>query len=122
MAFATFKKLVRGLTRTREGIASSLRTAFSAHVVDEATLDELETSLLTADVGPALTEEVLAGVRKQARAGTLDGAGLREALRFALRAALGGAATTEEPPASPRVVFVVGVNGGGKTTTIGKLA
>jgi fused signal recognition particle receptor len=122
MAFATFKKLVRGLTRTREGIASSLRTAFSAHVVDEATLDELETSLLTADVGPALTEELLAGVREQARAGTLDGAGLREALRVALRAALGGPATTEEPPAPPRVVFVVGVNGGGKTTTVGKLA
>ena len=122
MAFATFKKLVHGLTRTREGIASSLRTVFSAHVVDEATLDELETSLLTADVGPALTEEVLAGVRKQARAGTLDGAGLREALRAALRAALGEAATTEGPPAPPRVVFVVGVNGGGKTTTIGKLA
>ena len=122
MAFESFKKLVRGLTRTREGIASSLSSAFSAHVVDEASLDELETSLLAADVGPALTEEVIAGVRKQARAGTLDGAGLREALRSALRNALSGAAPTEGPTAPPRVVFVVGVNGGGKTTTVGKLA
>ena len=122
MAFAAFKKLVRGLTRTREGIASSLASAFSVHAVDEATLDRLETSLLAADVGPALTEEVLAGVRKQARAGALDGKGLREALRVALRAALDGAAAPGAPVEPPRVVFVVGVNGGGKTTTIGKLA
>jgi fused signal recognition particle receptor len=122
MAFDAFKKLVRGLARTREGIASSLRSAFGAHVVDEATLDELETSLLAADLGPALTEEVLGGVRKQARAGTLDGPGLRDALRLALTAALRGAAAAEAPLAPPRVVFIVGVNGGGKTTTIGKLA
>jgi len=122
MAFETFKKLVRGLARTREGIASSLRSAFSAHTVDEATLDELETSLLAADLGPALTEEVLVGVRKQARAGALDGKGLRDALRLALREAYGDAAAAEAPLAPPRVVFVVGVNGGGKTTTIGKLA
>src|SRR5678815_1273936 len=73
VAFATFKKLVRGLTRTREGIATSLRSAFASHAVDEAALDDLETSLLAADLGPALTEEVLGGVRKRAREGTLDG-------------------------------------------------
>ena len=122
MAFDAFKKLVRGLARTREGIASSLRSAFGAHVVDEATLDELETSLLAADLGPALTHEIVEGVRRQARAGTLDGSGLREALRAALSAALDGAGAAETPVAPPRVVFIVGVNGGGKTTTIGKLA
>ncbi len=122
MAFDAFKKLVRGLARTRQGIASSLRSAFAAHVVDEATLDELETSLLASDLGPALTEEVLGGVRKQARAGALDGRALREAMRRALHAALDGAAPADAPVAAPRVVFIVGVNGGGKTTTIGKLA
>ena len=122
MAFATFKKLVRGLTRTREGIAASLRSAFASHAVDEAALDDLETSLLAADLGPALTEEVLVGVRKRAREGALDGAGLRDALRGALRGALGEAPAADGPEAAPRVVFVVGVNGGGKTTTIGKLA
>jgi hypothetical protein len=50
------------------------------------------------DLGPALTEEVLSGVRKQARAGTLDGPGLRDALRLALRAALDGAAAPDAPP------------------------
>ena len=122
MAFDTLKKLVRGLARTREGIASSLRAAFTSPVVDDATLDELETGLLAADVGPALAAEVVEGVRRQARAGALDAGGLREALRLALRAALGTTEATPSPATPPRVVFIVGVNGGGKTTTIGKLA
>jgi fused signal recognition particle receptor len=122
MAFDAFKKLVRGLARTREGIASSLRSAFASHVVDEAVLEELETGLLAADIGPALTAEVLDGVRRQARAGTLDASGLREALRLALAAALGSVGAAETAVAPPRVVFIVGVNGCGKTTTIGKLA
>jgi fused signal recognition particle receptor len=122
MAFDAFKKLVRGLARTREGIAASLRSAFTSKVVDEATLEELETTLLSADIGPALTHEVVEGVRRQARAGTLDGSGLKEALRAALGAVLGGAGAAETPVEPPRVVFIVGVNGGGKTTTIGKLA
>ena len=46
MAFDAFKKLVRGLTRTREGIGATLRSAFGAGVVDEAALDALEASLL----------------------------------------------------------------------------
>src|SRR5260221_8260262 len=122
MAFDAFKRLVRGLARTREGIGSTLRSAFGAAVVDEATLDELESSLLASDVGPALTDEVLDRVRQQARAGTLDGSALRAAMRGALRAALDGPSTQDAPSAPPRVVFIVGVNGGGKTTTIGKLA
>jgi fused signal recognition particle receptor len=85
-------------------------------------LEELETSLLSADIGPALTQEIVEGARRQARAGTLDGSGLREALRAALVAALGGAGAAEAPVDPPRVIFIVGVNGGGKTTTIGKLA
>jgi fused signal recognition particle receptor len=122
VAFDAFKKLVRGLTRTREGIGATLRSAFGAGVVDESALDALEAGLLASDVGPALTDEVLAGVRKLARAGSLDGAGLREALRSALRTALTGAPAPDTPSVPPRVVFIVGVNGGGKTTTIGKLA
>jgi fused signal recognition particle receptor len=122
MAFEAFKKLARGLARTREGIGETLRSAFGAAVVDEAALDDLEASLLASDVGPALAGEVLGNVRKQARAGTLDGAGLRETLRSTLKEAIGAAAPAPAAIAPPRVVFIVGVNGGGKTTTIGKLA
>ena len=122
MAFAAFKKLVAGLARTREGIASTMRAALGAQVVDESVLADLETSLLAADLGPALTEDVLAGVRRQARATALDGTGLLQAIRSALRETLGEGAAAAAPGPSPRVVFVVGVNGGGKTTTVGKLA
>lgn len=124
MAFQPFKKLVQGLTRTREGIASALRSAVGSAPVDEETLDDLEASLLAADLGPALTADVLDEVRERARQEGLDGDGLRLAVREVLRAALPDAVEGGSPAPSPppRVVFVVGVNGGGKTTTVGKLA
>jgi len=122
VAFASFRKLFSGLTKTREGIASSLRSVFSLATVDEASLEEMEASLLAADLGPQLTADVLDEVRAGAR-GSLDGPGLEAALREKLIAALGDAPPpAAPPPGQPRVVFVVGVNGGGKTTTIGKLA
>ena len=122
MAFESWKKLVRGLTRTREGIAETLRETFGAATVDETTLDDLETGLIASDLGPGLTAEVIDAVRRQARSRTLDGAALRQTLRETLRARLDGGVPVEAPAASPRVTFIVGVNGGGKTTTIGKLA
>lgn len=118
MALAPLSRLVRGLARTREGLASALRSVFGAQELDQATLDELEATLLAADLGPSLTEEVLAAVRKVA-----GGDGAREAVRRVLRAALAEAPGGESAvTGKPRVVFVVGVNGGGKTTTVGKLA
>jgi fused signal recognition particle receptor len=90
--------------------------------VDETTLDELEIALLASDLGPVLTSEILDAVRKEARAATLNGAALKAALRTTLRAALDGGAAGAPAAGPPRVVFIVGVNGGGKTTTIGKLA
>ena len=122
MAFESWKKLVRGLTRTREGIAETLREAFGAATVDETTLDDLETALIASDLGPGLTAEVIEAVRRQARTRTLDGAELRQSLRETLRARLDGGTPAPPPVAPPRVTFIVGVNGGGKTTTIGKLA
>ncbi len=121
MALGALRRLVQGLTRTREGIAGALR-ALGGSEVDEAALEHLEVGLLAADLGPAIASEVVEAVRRRARTEGLDASGLREAVRDALRAAL--------PPSSPRaasgvrpwVVFVVGVNGGGKTTTVGKLA
>lgn len=121
MAFGSLRKLFQGLAKTREGVASTLRSLLGAHAVDESVLEDLEASLLAADLGPSLTAEVLESVRRRAKDEGLDGAGLREAVRAALRA------TIPDPPVAagpvkPRVVFVVGVNGGGKTTSVGKLA
>jgi fused signal recognition particle receptor len=122
MAFSVFKKLFQGLARTREGLASTLQAVVGSHVVDEAVLEDLETGLLAADLGPALTADVMRAVREKARKEALDGDGLRAAVRESLRALLPAPADAARPGPSPHVVFVVGVNGGGKTTTVGKLA
>jgi fused signal recognition particle receptor len=122
MAISPFSRIVRGLGRTRDGLAATLRSVFRAHVVDEATLDDLEATLLSADLGPTITMRVLDAVREGARAGATDGNGLRTAVRTALLDVLPEAPPIPRATAGPHVVFVVGVNGGGKTTTIGKLA
>jgi fused signal recognition particle receptor len=121
MAFSYLKSLVRGLTRTREGIAATLQAVRGGAPVDEATLEDLEADLLAADLGPALVAETLNEVRSRAGSG-LDGSGLRAAVRDALLRALPPGPPSPAEGGSPRVVFVVGVNGGGKTTTVGKIA
>lgn len=122
MAFDGLRKLFRGLTKTRESLQATLRTTFSGRPVDEAALEDLETSLVAADLGPAIALEVVETVRRRAKLEALDGAGLRAAVREVLRASLPPAPAPPPAASRPRVVFVVGVNGGGKTTTVGKLA
>jgi fused signal recognition particle receptor len=122
MAFSVFKKLFEGLARTREGLASTLQSVVGSRPVDEEVLDGLETGLLAADLGPSLTADVMRSVRERARREALDGDGLRAAVREALRALLPAQAAIGDGGPRPHVVFVVGVNGGGKTTTVGKLA
>jgi fused signal recognition particle receptor len=120
VVLSRFSQLVRGLGRTREGLASTLRSVFRAQVVDEATLEELEARLLAADLGPAVAGRVIDAVRERARSHA-DGE-LRQSVRDTLLAALPATAPAARGADGPHVVFVVGVNGGGKTTTIGKLA
>src|SRR5262245_2883492 len=93
--------------------------------IDATLLEELETRLLAADVGVEATETILGDLhRKVARAELTDAAALEAALSAALLAIL---QPVERPLAidrakKPFVILVVGVNGSGKTTTIGKLA
>jgi fused signal recognition particle receptor len=120
MASTVFKKLFKGLSRTRENLSATLREFGGAEQVDEEALDDLEASLLAADLGPDLTLEVMSEVR--GRLGKAGAAGLPQAIRLALRGALPDGGSAIRPAARPHVIFVVGVNGGGKTTTVGKLA
>jgi len=122
MATGVFKKLFRGLSRTRENLVASLQTVGSSAQVDEESLDDLEASLLAADLGPELTEEVMSEVRAKAGKASFDGSALQQAVRQALRAAMPDGLPRVVPRSKPHVIFVVGVNGGGKTTTVGKLA
>ena len=122
MVEGMFNRLVKGLTRTRETLTATLQGVVGPGPIDEEALDDLEAGLLAADLGPQLAAEVMEQVRRRCRGGASGDDGLRGALRETLRETL--RASPASPPASdrPHVVFVVGVNGGGKTTTAGKLA
>jgi len=121
MAFSVFGKLRNGLARTRQNLAATLQNVVGSREVDESALDDLEASLLAADLGPELSAEIVGAVRVGASAGRVENDGIAAEVRKTLLAAL-----PRVEPAAPRtvpwVVFVVGVNGGGKTTTVGKLA
>jgi fused signal recognition particle receptor len=120
------------LERLKESVGRT-RTEFAAKVeqlltgdrpVDPALLAQLETALLSADIGVSTTREVLARLREQVNQHALSGpAALKAELKNQiLRVLTFPAATNGQVDASPRVIFIIGVNGTGKTTTIGKLA
>ena len=117
MAASIFKKLARGLSRTRESIAATLGGLEGSDAVNAQAIGDLEAGLLAADLGPELTAEVIDAVHERAA----DHGGVVEAVRATLRAALDHDSRVERAT-KPHVIFVVGVNGGGKTTTVGKLA
>jgi len=122
-----FDKLTQGLSRTAERLAQRfddiVRRADApdrqADGVDVDTVEALEELLLGADVGLPATARLLDGVRVQQRRGE----SLRALLTAELREIFADAETPLRRPATgPRVVLIVGVNGTGKTTTVGKLA
>ena len=116
------QRMRSALSRTGEGIGSLF---LGTKVIDETLLEELETSLIMADVGIETTTKIIAELTKQLdRKSLKDGAALKDALYEILLNKL----TASEGEINfdgcekPFVMFVVGVNGVGKTTTIGKLA
>jgi len=121
------------LERLRESV-SKTRTELSAKVeqlltgdrpVDHDLLRELESALLSADIGVRTTKEVLAALREQVNQHKLsDAKDLKRELKGLIEKILKAPAppSGDNGAAAPRVLFVVGVNGTGKTTTIGKLA
>jgi len=108
------------LASTRRGLVERLQGAWTGGRDVDARLAALEEVLLTADVGVKATQELLAMLRPRAR-NLADAAALRAALRDDMVAIL-TSARRESASAQPHVVLVAGVNGVGKTTTIGKLA
>src|SRR5581483_7903480 len=112
-------RLRRGLRATRERLAAPLDAAL-ARGKDDGGLAGLEEVLVAADVGVRIAADLVAHVRTRA-APRREGEALHRALRDEVRALL-DAAAPPEPSDRPWVVLVTGVNGVGKTTTIGKLA
>ena len=114
-------RLRSGLSRTSQ----ALGRVFSRDTVDEALFEDLEEALLGADVGVTTTTALIDTLRSEARSeGIDDPARLRERLVAVLRERIGAMdpALRPAPASGPHVILVVGVNGSGKTTTIGKLA
>lgn len=104
-------------------LSSRLRGLFQRKTIDETTWEDLETALIGADFGPDISEEIIEDLRARVdRYGTTDPADLNRMLREVLEERLSKLDTTLKLSARPAVVLVVGVNGVGKTTTIGKLA
>ncbi|WP_418959363.1 signal recognition particle-docking protein FtsY [Streptomyces tritici] len=114
------------LARSQNSLGKGLLTLLSREHLDEDTWEEIEETLLTADVGVAPTQELVDRLRERVKVlGTRTPDELRALLREELIALLGDydrAVKTESPEDTPGVVMVVGVNGTGKTTTTGKLA
>ena len=104
-------------------LSSRLRGLFQRKTIDETTWDDLETALIGADFGPDIADEVIEDLHARVdRYGTTDPADLQRMLREVLEERLSKLDTTLKLSARPAVVLVVGVNGVGKTTTIGKFA
>ncbi|MFI2359788.1 signal recognition particle-docking protein FtsY [Streptomyces anulatus] len=115
------------LARSQNSLGKGLLTLLSRDNLDEDTWEEIEDTLLTADVGVAPTQELVERLRERVRVlGTRTPEGLRNLLREELITLLGPdfdrEVRTEGGAETPGVVMVVGVNGTGKTTTTGKLA
>ena len=118
-------RLKQGLTKSRNHMAKSLASVFGGGQIDEDLYEELETVLLTSDMGIEATEHLMNEVRDRVSLkGLKDGNELRQALKDAVYELL---KPLEQPlvlPESgePFVIMLAGINGAGKTTSIGKLA
>jgi fused signal recognition particle receptor len=110
-------RLKEGLSKTRKGLIERIEGLFAGGVIDESLLEELEEILITSDVGVKAAKEIINSVKKT------DPANIRAYLKEEILKILKkGEAPLFITGLKPVVIMVVGVNGSGKTTTIGKLA
>ncbi|HET6170674.1 MAG TPA: signal recognition particle-docking protein FtsY [Terracidiphilus sp.] len=120
-----FSRMRNAVARTRDSFSEKIEGIVAmTRQVDESDLEDLETALITSDIGVQTTTEIVDALRDRARRqGIEGGAELRELLKQQIKSILESTARrVAEPAAPPKVTFLVGVNGTGKTTTSGKLA
>jgi fused signal recognition particle receptor len=121
-----FRRLRENLSKTRSALSAEVQATLLQGDVDEETWERLEEALIMADVGAATTARVVGQLEEEAGDGELEGG---EALSLRLQELLADIARPKEEGSDridlrrePTVIMAVGVNGTGKTTTIGKLA
>mgnify|MGYP006282873229 FL=1 len=120
-----FSKLSKGLAKTRAGLVDGISNVVKGRRIDDDVLDELEEILLLSDAGVETTEKIIDDLRERAhKQGSVTEEEVISTLKADLVGLLQDAGPTEpiRINARPYVISVVGVNGTGKTTTIGKLA
>jgi fused signal recognition particle receptor len=121
-----FDRMKEAVTRTRENLSQRIEEVVSfGKEIDRSTLDDLEATLIGADLGNTTTHEVLDKLREKADRKQIRNADeLKRLLKEELLAILNAANTrpVQKVDGTPEVILVVGVNGTGKTTTIGKLS
>jgi fused signal recognition particle receptor len=118
-----FRRLRENMSKTRQALTAEVQATLF-ETLDEETWERLEEALIMADVGATTTARVVGQLEAEAASGEVEGG---EALQRRLVELLADVARTAEPAridvsATPTVIMAVGVNGTGKTTTIGKLA
>jgi fused signal recognition particle receptor len=118
------RRLREGLARTREGLVKKIDQAIRRYDrIDESLLEEIEEILLQTDVSVDTTMKIIDGLRARAvEERTKKPEDLHLLLRDEMARIMNGPPSAPEPEHQPHVIMVVGVNGTGKTTTIGKLA
>ena len=124
MALGFFSRLKEGLSRSTQKLTGGITAVFTKRKLDDAALEELEELLIAADLGPAAAAEIIEGFRRSRFGTDVTDAEVKQALSEEIAAILEPVALPLEIDRTlrPHVVLVVGVNGSGKTTTIGKLA
>ncbi len=119
-----FSRLKEGLSRSTQKLSGGITAVFKKRRLDDAALEELEELLISADLGTAAARKVIAAFRRTRFGKEVTDEEIKQALAEEIAAILAPVAKPLElnPANRPHVVLVVGVNGTGKTTTIGKLA
>ena len=124
MALGIFSRLRDGLSRSTQKLTDGITTVFRKRRLDDEALEELEDLLISADLGTEAARRVIAAFRRSRFGKEVTGDEIRQALSEEIAVILAPVAKPLEldPDKKPHVILVVGVNGTGKTTTIGKLA
>jgi fused signal recognition particle receptor len=118
-----FERLKDGLTKTRKGFIEKVESIFTGRKIDEETLQELEDILIMSDIGTKAASEIMTVIREKAKKGEAkDLDSVKDLLKKEMIEILGGSQPIVVYDNKPFVILAVGVNGVGKTTTIGKLA
>jgi len=118
-----FDRLKEGLSKTRKSFIDKVESIFTGRKIDEETLEELEEILIMSDVGTKAASEIMSAIREKAKKGEVsDTDSIKDLLKKEMITILGDSQPLVLSGSKPFVILAVGVNGVGKTTTIGKLA